>query len=77
MPDTPRPTNDELDDTALLARESDQRREFLHLKRSEPHVRDTTYRVITASRELLRAWDRWTRTSLAVRLRGLLPRTRD
>jgi hypothetical protein len=74
MPRDPRSTNDDLDDSQLLERESDERHEFFRLRRAEPHVRDTTYRVVTASRELVGAWERWTGTSLAVRVRGLLPR---
>lgn len=66
--------NENLEDDDLLDRESSERREYLRLERREPHLRNTTYRALNASRALMRAWERWSRTSLAVRLRGLLPR---
>ena len=68
--------NDELTDDALLQREESERREYIRLEDREPHVRDTNYRDLTASKALLYAWERWDRTSLAVRLRGLLSRFR-
>lgn len=70
-------SNESLSDNDLLNREADQRDEFRRLEESEPHLRDTTYRVMSGSRALLHAWDRWSRTSVAARLRGLLPRRRS
>ena len=67
-------TNDELTDDALLQREESERREYIRLEAKEPHLRDTNYRELTGSKILLHAWDRWSRTSVAVRLRGLLSR---
>jgi hypothetical protein len=65
-----------LSDAELLDREAQQRDEFLRLEEFEPQLRDTTYRMVVGSRPLIHAWDRWTRTSVAVRLRGLLPLAR-
>ena len=69
--------NDSLTDRDLLDREADQRDEFFRLEEFEPQRRDTTYRFLRGSRALLHAWDRWTRTGVAARLRGLLPRARN
>jgi hypothetical protein len=66
--------NDELTDDALLQREESERREYFRLENREPHLRDTNYRELTGSKALLHAWERWTVTSIAVRLRGLLSR---
>lgn len=67
-------SNDELSDDALLEREEAERREYIRLHDRERHLRDTNYRELTGSKPLLRAWGRWSRTNLAVRLRGLLTR---
>jgi hypothetical protein len=66
--------NDELTDDALVQREDSERREYMRLEQREPHLRDTTYRELTGSKGLLRAWERWSRTNVAMRLRGLLSR---
>ena len=66
--------NDELSDDALVDREQSERREYMRLEQREPHLRDTNYRELTGSKALLHAWTRWSRTSLALRLRGLLAR---
>ena len=66
--------NDELTDDALQQREESERREYLRLEQKEPHLRDTTYRELTGSKQLLHAWERWKQTSVALRLRGLLSR---
>jgi hypothetical protein len=66
--------NNELTDDALLQREESERREYVRLEEKEPHLRDTNYRELTGSKPLLHAWERWSRTSIAVRLRGLLSR---
>jgi hypothetical protein len=66
--------NDELSDDALVDREESERREYMRLEQREPHLRDTNYRQLTGSKALLHAWDRWSRTSIALRLRGLLAR---
>ena len=67
-------SNDELSDDSLLQREASERREYMRLEAKEPHLRDTHYRELTGSKPLLHAWERWSRTSLAVRIRGLLSR---
>ena len=67
-------SNDELDDATLLDREESERREYNRLEEREPHLRDTNYRELTGSKLLLHAWERWNRTTIAVRLRGLLSR---
>jgi hypothetical protein len=66
--------NAELNDHDLVVREESERREYMRLKKREPHLDDTSYRELTASRALLHAWERWSRTNLLVRLRGLLTR---
>ena len=66
--------NDELTDDALQQREESERREYIRLEQKEPHLRDTTYRELTGSRQLLHAWERWKETSIALKLRGLLSR---
>jgi hypothetical protein len=65
-------SNDELSDDALLEREQSEWREYIRLENREPHLRDTNYRELTGSKALLHAWARWSRTSLAISLRGLL-----
>ena len=67
-------SNDELSDDALLQREESERREYVRLGDREPHLRDTNYRSLKASKALMHAWERWSRTNLAIRLRGLLSR---
>ena len=67
-------SNEELPDDELLEREVADRREYFRLEKREPHLRDTNYRALTGSKALLHAWERWKRTSIAVRLRGLLSR---
>ena len=66
--------NDQLSDDALVQREDSERREYMRLEEKEPHLRDTNYRELTGSKPLLHAWERWSRTNLAMRLRGLLSR---
>ena len=66
--------NDQLSDNALLQREESERREYNRLERRETHLRDTNYRELTASRALLHAWERWNKTSIVARLRGLVSR---
>lgn len=66
--------NEELTDDALLQREESERREYNRLENREPHLRDTNYRELTGSKPLMHAWERWSRTELMVRLRGLVRR---
>ena len=66
--------NDELSDDSLQQREASERREYVRLEEKEPHLRDTNYRELTGSTLLIHAWERWSRTSLALRVRGLLSR---
>ena len=75
-PSMPSRTNESLSDDELLDREANQRDEFLRREEEEPHLRDSTYRVMLGSRGLLAAWDRWVRTNVVVRLRGLISRER-
>ena len=67
-------SNEELNDDALQQREASERREYLRLQDREPHLRDTNYRELTASKALMHAWERWSRTSLMLKLRGILSR---
>ena len=66
---------EQLDDAALLARESRERTEVKRLEEREPRFRDTTYGLLRGSPALVRSWERWWRTNAAARLRGLLNRT--
>lgn len=66
--------NAELSDDALVDREASERREYVRLQDREPHLRDTNYRELTGSNSLMHAWARWSRTNVAMRLRGLLTR---
>ena len=68
--------NDELNDDALQQREASERREYDRLEEREPHLRDTNYRELTGSNALLHAWERWSRTNIAMTLRWLLSRYR-
>ena len=74
MPHEPHRQLDGLSDCELLERESNDRSEFMQLERDEPHSSGTTFREIRASHALLNAWQRWTQSGMAARLRGLLPR---
>ena len=74
-PTTDRP-DDKLDDEELLDRESDEREDFMRIEGTEPQSPGTTYRVLSGSRALIDAWEKWMRTSVSARLRGLLPRAR-
>lgn len=63
--------NQHLDDEDLLRREGSEEREYHRLWDRERRVSQTTYKVFPGSRLLLHAWERWTRTQVAARLRGL------
>lgn len=64
--------NEHLDDEELLHREVAERREYDRLW-SRERQRGTTFMTRLRSDLLLRAWDRWNKTRLAARLRGLKP----
>lgn len=68
-------SSDDLDDTELLEREQDDRDDFRRLEQEEPRFRDTTYGVVRGSPALIASWERWWKTNLAARMRGLLSRT--
>jgi hypothetical protein len=76
VPTEPGRSNESLSDDELLDREAAQRDDFLRREVDEPHLRDTTYRLMQGSRDLLLAWEQWLRTNVAVRLRGLISRER-
>jgi len=61
--------NSELPDHALIEREESEHREYLRLEEREPHLRDTTYRLLRASPGLLKAFERWWATRIARRER--------
>lgn len=65
---------DLLCDEELLETEARLGGEFLRLEHLHPHRRDTTYRALGGSAELLAAWVRWHDASMAARGRGLAPR---
>jgi len=68
-------SNDQLDDTQLLARETMERDEFKRLEMDEPRFRDTTYGPVRGSSALVKSWEQWWKTNAAARMRGLLSRT--
>lgn len=74
MPRKPNQHNDALSDAELLDREAHQRSEYFRSERQDARGRGTKYRLFDASPAVLRAWERWKATSIAARLRGLLPR---
>ena len=67
-------STDHLDDAQLLHAEQVHRNDYAKLQRQEPHLRDTTYGLIKGSAALVASWERWWKTNLAARLRGLLGR---
>ena len=75
MYDDDEQSNDHLDDAGLLSRENDQRADFRRLEQSEPHFRDTTYGIVQGSPALIESWQRWWKTHLDARLRGIMTRT--
>lgn len=66
--------NTNLSDDQLVQREASERREYQRLGDKEPHLRETNYRTLRASSALMHAWERWSKTATAMRLRGLLSR---
>ena len=68
-------SNDQLDDTQLLAREQDERDDFRKRQQEEPRFETTTYGVVRGSPALIASWERWWNTNLAARMRGILTRT--
>ena len=70
-------SNEDLDDTALLQRELDQRNSFERIEAAEPRFRDTTYGMVPGAPALVESWERWWKTNLAARVRGILNRTSD
>lgn len=68
-------TNDQLDDAELLAREQDDRDDFQRRRQEEPRFDTTTYGVVRGSPGLVASWERWWKTNLAARMRGILTRT--
>lgn len=68
-------TNDELDDTELLAREQDDRDDFRRRQEEEPRFDTATYGVVRGSPSLIASWERWWKTNLAARMRGIMTRT--
>lgn len=73
-PSDPSRSNESLSYDELLDREADQRNEFMRREEDEPQLRETTYRALRGSLGLLKAWDQWLRTNVAVQLRGLVSR---
>ncbi len=63
--------NQHLDDDDLVRREMAEGREYHRLWDRERRASQTTYQTFPVSRLLMHAWDRWNRTRLAVRMRGL------
>ncbi|HJQ21678.1 MAG TPA: hypothetical protein VJ867_15120 [Gemmatimonadaceae bacterium] len=61
-----------LDDEELLRREDSERREYRRLWLRDRNA-GTTYGLSAASASLAHAWDRWNRTRVITRRRGLKP----
>ena len=68
-------STDQLDDRELLAREQAHREDFRRQEAAEPQPRGTTYGPMRGSPALLASWERWWKTNLAARMRGILTRT--
>jgi hypothetical protein len=68
--------NEELPDEALIRREESEHREYMRLEDKEPHLRDTNYRELKGSIALISAWERWWKTTIVARARGLFPKRR-
>jgi hypothetical protein len=68
-------STDHLDDTELLAQEQEDRDDFRRRAAVEPQDHGTTDGVARGSPALVAAWERWWRTNLAARMRGILTRT--
>lgn len=66
---------DQLDDTELLAQEQEHREDFRRHEAAEPQETGTTYGLVRGSPALLASWERWWKTNLAARMRGILTRT--
>lgn len=62
---------DTLDDEQLIAIELRLRERFFARERREPHLKDTTFRELRGSPELLAAWTEWMWVTRAVGDRGL------
>lgn len=60
-----------LDDAQLLAVEARLRERFFARERFEPHLRDTTFREMRGSAELLEAWTQWLCATRVMGERGL------
>ncbi|MGH7638107.1 MAG: hypothetical protein ACREOK_10695 [Gemmatimonadaceae bacterium] len=67
-------SNDQLDDTQLLAREQDERDDYRRRRQEEPRFHTTTFGVVRGSPALIESWERWWKTNLAARMRGILTR---
>lgn len=67
-------SNDQLDDADLLTREQEQRADFRRREQAEPQFRHTTYGIVRGSPALIASWERWWKTNLDARLRGLMTR---
>jgi hypothetical protein len=67
-------STDQLDDAQLMTRELRQHDEFERIGRADPRFRDTTYGRVHGSVKLVEAWNRWWKTNVAARARGLVSR---
>jgi hypothetical protein len=67
-------STDQLNDAQLLEREWLQRDEFERLRLLEPPSLGTTYGQIRGSSALVKSFDRWWKTNLAARMRGIIDR---
>jgi len=63
--------NQNLSDDDLQRREESEGREYHRLWDRERRVMQTTYREPSGSRLLVHAWERWSLTRVAAKVRGL------
>lgn len=63
-----------LDDTQLMAAESELHSLFMNAEREEKQRRGDAYDLMRGPAPLLHAWQRWSTVNAATRNRGLHPR---
>ena len=77
MPHHTDDSSEDLTDRELLDRERNEHDDFRRQEAEQPRFRDTTFGVVRGSPRLIAAWERWSKTNLAARMRGILGRSID
>ena len=77
MPHHTDDSSEDLTDRELLDRERNEHDDFRRQESEQPRFRDTTFGVVRGSPRLIAAWERWWKTNLAARMRGILGRSID